>query len=157
MIVCGFLWISKGFNHSLLEMQQTGMLQFMLNLIITSLESCCRGCHVLTFAAVILEQGAGWHVLLAPITDVVTCYWLTLVCLPSLHWSSTAVQMTTQDLLRCKYRRQFNTLIATKDFYFTKLMLVLFVLFSGRAILMQITKTRMWGKGTLTRCWKRCV
>lgn len=28
---------------------------------------------------------------------------------------------------------------------------------SGRAILMQTTKTRMWGKGTLTKSWKRWV
>lgn len=96
------------------------MLQFIFSWIWSS-ESCCRGCHVLTFATIIWGGMYCSH-------QLQTCNMLSTdscFCLPFFYQSFTAAQMTTQDLLL------------------------------WRAILMQITKTRMWGKGIPTRSWKR--
>ena len=149
MYVCWFV----NESHSLSEKQQEGMLQFMFDLIITSLESCCRGCHVLTFVTVIWGGGrvgmyCSHQSQTCPLLLTDSCF-----CLSSLHWSFAAIQMTTQDLLLCKYSQLLSTLIGLKVIFPQNSYLL--CCFSGRAILMQITKTRMWGKGILTRCWKR--
>lgn len=74
------------------------------------------------------------------------------------YFDHTTEQMTTQELLLCEYLAAADQ-IHFSFFFFplhqTNIPFSMSYLFSGRAILMQITKTRMWGKGIQTRRWWR--
>lgn len=145
--------------RSLSEMTQVGMLQFMFSWIwslLTSLESRCRGCHVLTYCYRHLRgEGGGMNCshqsqtckLLS--TDSCFCLLSLIDHLPLSRWRlrSCSPVSTVSSLVPRLSLKNLS--------FFTELMFVL--CFSGRAILMQITKTRMWGKGILTRSWKRWV
>lgn len=137
--------------HHLSEMQQVGMLQFMLNLIITPLFT-----HGLTFL-----EGGGGHVMFRPIR-IVVCYQLTpvlLFCLPPLY----RLPLSRRRLRSCSSVSTGRRLVTYFHFFFFFLFFFFFnkthvgiiMCISGRAILMQITRTRMWGKGIQTRSWKR--